>query len=90
MNNVIVEYDNFSKDNSNVQKITFDLLPDIFLSLSQETVNDNENSDVDSSEFALLISMTYKHTDEIEITGTIDKETLNALIRSLIIFKGQL
>lgn len=90
MNNVIVEYDNFSKDNSNVQKITFDLLPDISLSLSQETVNDNENSDVDSSEFALLISMTDKHTDEIEITGTIDKEALNALIISLIIFKGQL
>ena len=90
MNNVIVEYDNFSKDNSNVQKITFDLLPDISLSLSQETVNNNENSDVDSSEFALLISMTNKHTDEIEITGTIDKEALNALIISLIIFKGQL
>lgn len=34
--------------------------------------------------------MTDKHTDEIEITGTIDKETLNALIISLIIFKGQL
>ena len=90
MNNVIVEYDNFSKDNSNVQKITFDLLPDISLSLSQETVNDNENSEGDSSEFALSISMTDKHTDEIEITGTIDKETLNALIISLIIFKGQL
>lgn len=100
MNNVIVEYNDFSKEKSSVEKITFDLLPNISLSLSQETAetetsSDTENTETENtenveSEGVLAISMVDKQTDETEITGSLDKETLNALIRSLIIFRGQL
>lgn len=38
----------------------------------------------------LSISMTDKETEETTITGTLDDETINALIRSLSIFKGQM
>ncbi len=96
MNNVIVEYNDFSKENSNVEKITFDLLPNVSLTFSQGTSADTdgndetENTDTETNEGVLSISMVDKQTDETEITGAIDIETLNALIRSLIIFRGQI
>ena len=36
MSNVLVEYSDFSKENTYVEKITFDLLPNVTLILYQE------------------------------------------------------
>lgn len=96
MNNVIVEYNDFSKDNSNVEKITFDLLPNVSLTFMQDASTETDESgeaektDATTNEGVLTITMVDKQTDETEITGSIDIETLNALIRSLIIFRGQI
>lgn len=85
MSNVLVEYSDFSKENTYVEKITFDLLPSVTLILSQETTDDG-----DETVSTLSISMTDKETEETAITGTLDDEIINALIRSLSIFKGQM
>lgn len=85
MSNVLVEYSDFSKENTYVEKITFDLLPSVTLILSQETTGDD-----DETVSTLSISMTDKETEETAITGTLDDEIINALIRSLSIFKGQM
>lgn len=85
MSNVLVEYSDFSKENTFVEKITFDLLPSVTLILSQETTGDG-----DETVSTLSISMTDKETEETAITGTLDDEIINALIRSLSIFKGQM
>lgn len=85
MSNVLVEYSDFSKENTYVEKITFDLLPNVTLILYQETTGD-----ADEAVSTLSISMTDKETEETAITGTLDDETINALIRSLSIFKGQM
>lgn len=85
MSNVLVEYSDFSKENTYVDKITFDLLPSVTLILYQETTGD-----ADEAVSTLSISMTDKETEETAITGTLDDETINALIRSLSIFKGQM
>lgn len=85
MSNVLVEYSDFSKENTYVEKITFDLLPSVTLILYQETIDDD-----DEAVSTLSISMTDKETEETAITGTLDDETINALIRSLSIFKGQM
>lgn len=85
MSNVLVEYSDFSKENTYVEKITFDLLPSVTLILYQETTGDD-----DEEVSTLSISMTDKETEETAITGTLDDETINALIRSLSIFKGQI
>lgn len=85
MSNVLVEYSDFSKENTYVEKITFDLLPSVTLILSQETTGDG-----DETASTLSISMTDKETEETAITGTLDDEIINALIRSLSIFKGQM
>jgi len=85
MSNVIVEYDDFSRDNSNVEKITFDLLPNTELNLIQST--SGEGSETVTK---LSISMVNKGTEEVEITGDLDDATLNSLIRSLTIFRTQL
>lgn len=85
MSNVLVEYSDFSKENTYVEKITFDLLPSVTLILSQETTGDG-----DETVSTLSISMTDKETEETAITGTLDDEIINALIRSLSIFKGQM
>ena len=85
MSNVLVEYSDFSKENTYVEKITFDLLPSVTLTLSQETTGDG-----DETVSTLSISMTDKETEETAITGTLDDEIINALIRSLSIFKGQM
>lgn len=85
MSNVSVEYSDFSKENTYVEKITFDLLPSVTLILYQETTGDD-----DEAVNTLSISMTDKETEETAITGTLDDETINALIRSLSIFKGQM
>lgn len=84
MSNVLVEYSDFSKENTYVEKITFDLLPSVTLILYQETTDDG-----DEAVSTLSISMTDKETEETAITGTLDDETINALIRSLSIFKYQ-
>lgn len=84
MSNVLVEYSDFSKENIYVEKISFDLLPSVTLILYQETIDDD-----DEAVSTLSISMTDKETEETAITGTLDDETINALIRSLSIFKGQ-
>ena len=96
MNNVIVEYNDFSKDKSKVEKITFDLLPNVSLILSQEQ-NENETDESAETENEntesngiLSLSMIDKQTDQTEITGSLDEETLNALIRSLTIFRSQI
>lgn len=89
MTNVIVEYNDFSKDNSNVEKITFDLLPNTELSLCQ--AEPDANTDAEESETnQLSITMVNKGTEEVEITGNLDEDTLNALIRSLNIFRNQM
>lgn len=85
MSNVSVEYSDFSKENTYVEKITFDLLPNVTLILYQETTGDGAEA-----VSTLSISMTDKETEETAITGTLDDETINALIRSLSIFKGQM
>jgi len=85
MSNVLVEYSDFSKENTYVEKISFDLLPSVTLILYQETTGD-----ADEAVSTLSISMTDKETEETAITGTLDDETINALIRSLSIFKGQM
>lgn len=85
MSNVSVEYSDFSKENTYVEKITFDLLPSVTLILYQETTGDD-----DEAVNTLSISMTDKETEETAITGTLDDETINVLIRSLSIFKGQM
>lgn len=85
MSNVLVEYSDFSKENTYVEKITFDLLPNVTLILYQETTGD-----ADEAVSTLSISMTDKETEETAITGTLDDEIINALIRSLSIFKGQM
>lgn len=85
MSNVLVEYSDFSKENTYVEKITFDLLPSVTLILSQETTDDG-----DETVSTLSISMTDKETEETAITGTLDDKIINALIRSLSIFKGQM
>lgn len=87
MSNVLVEYSDFSKENTYVEKITFDLLPSVTLILYQETTGDGDGDEAAST---LSISMTDKETEETAITGTLDDETINALIRSLSIFKGQM
>lgn len=75
ISNVSVEYNDFSKENTYVEKITFDLLPSVTLILYQETTGDD-----DEAVSALSISMTDKETEEMAITGTLDDETINALI----------
>ena len=92
MPNVIVDYNDFSKDNSNVEKIEFDLLPNTTLVLSQvhlqqETEGEGEG---DEPTGKLSITMIDKGTEEVEISGELDNETLNALIRSLNIFRNQI
>lgn len=100
MANVTVKYNDFSKNNSIVEQITFDLLPNVTLILSQNdiannTVTDSENSEQEQEQdnsvsSELTIAMVDKSTDQVEITGVLDDDILNALIRSLSIFRGQM
>lgn len=90
MPNVIVDYNDFSKDNSNVVKIEFDLLPNTTLILSQVQVQQETESDNDEPTSKMSITMVNKGTEEVEITGELDNDTLNALIRSLNIFRNQM
>lgn len=76
MSLVKVEYTDFSRDNSEVQKITFELLPNTILTLVQDEGN-------------LNLSMSDESTDNVEISGTLDLESINNLIRSLTIFRNQ-
>jgi len=76
MSLVKVEYTDFSRDNSSVQKITFELLPNTILTLVQDEGNIN-------------LSMSDESTENVEISGVLDFESVNNLIRSLTIFKNQ-
>lgn len=76
MSLVKVEYTDFSRDNSEVQKITFELLPNTILTLVQDGGS-------------LNLSMSDESTDNVEISGTLDLESINNLIRSLTIFRNQ-
>ena len=76
MSLVKVEYTDFSRDSSEVQKITFELLPNTILTLIQDEGN-------------LNLSMSDESTDNVEISGTLDLESINNLIRSLTIFRNQ-
>ena len=91
MSDVIVKYSDFSRDKSVVDEIIFDLLPNTTLVLSQDNVeNNSEENNEETVSNNLIIYMVDKSTDEVEISGELDIETINALIRSLIIFRGQL
>ena len=81
MGNVNVDYSDFSKDNPIVDKIIFHLLPNTLLVLNQTTENESTS---------LSISMINTESDEVEISGTLNTDTINSLIRSLSIFKKQL
>lgn len=74
---VTVEYDNFYKDSENVQSIEFELIEGITLRLEE-------------AEGVITMTMVDTSTEETELTGTLDEETLNNLIRSLNILKLQL
>lgn len=76
---VTVEYDDFSKDKTSVQKISFELIENTMLVLTE---NKTDNT--------VVISMIDTETDDTELNGELDIETLNNLIRSLNIFKNQL
>lgn len=86
MSNVNVDYSDFSKDNPVVDKIVFHLLPNTILVLQQET----EEQGTENEATSLSISMINTESDEVEISGTLDTNTINSLIRSLSIFKKQL
>lgn len=86
MSNVNVDYSDFSKDNPVVDKIVFYLLPNTILVLQQET----EAQGTENEATSLSISMINTESDEVEISGTLDTNTINSLIRSLSIFKKQL
>ena len=77
MSTVKVEYSDFSKDNSVVEKIEFELLPNINLTL----VN---------GESTIILSMSDTSTENVELSGTLDKETVINLIRCLSILKNQM
>lgn len=76
MGNVTVEYSDFAKEKSIVEKISFKLIPNTTLELLQENESD--------------LSMTMTSTDGTVLSGTLDLETIAALIRSLVIFKNQI
>lgn len=76
MGNVTVEYSDFAKEKSIVEKISFELIPNTTLELFQENESD--------------LSMTMTSTDGTVLSGTLDLETIAALIRSLVIFKNQI
>ena len=77
MSNVTVIYDDFTKNNSSVTEISFELIDDVIITLKQ-------NDDV------VNITMNDSDTGEVELTGDLDLEILNNLIRSLNIFKNQI
>lgn len=76
MGNVTVEYSDFAKEKSIVEKISFELIPNTTLELFQGNESD--------------LSMTMTSTDGTVLSGTLDLETIAALIRSLVIFKNQI
>lgn len=88
MSNVIVEYSDFSKENSQIEKITFELLTNVNLEIKQITSGEGEEETK-----SLTITMTTEDNENQETTlvsGTLDNESINALIRSLLIFRNQL
>lgn len=77
MGKVNVVYNDFSRDNTVVEKITFELLPSTILSLEE----------IDGE---IEITMSDSSTDDVKLSGTFDSESLDNLIRSLSIFKSQI
>ena len=91
MANVIVKYSDFSKDNSKVEKIILELLPNkiVVLELNEQESTDETDTEAVNEDNNITLSMVDKETDEIQISGSLDKETVNALIRSLNILRSQ-
>lgn len=91
MANVIVKYSDFSKDNSKVEKIILELLPNkiVVLELNEQESADETDTEAVNEDNNITLSMVDKETDEIQISGSLDKETVNALIRSLNILRSQ-
>ncbi|MBR4589372.1 MAG: hypothetical protein IKO36_01805 [Bacteroidaceae bacterium] len=91
MANVIVKYSDFSKDNSKVEKIILELLPNkiVVLELNEQESADETDAEAVNENNNITLSMVDKETDEIQISGSLDKETVNALIRSLNILRSQ-
>ena len=91
MANVIVKYSDFSKDNSKVEKIILELLPNkiVVLELNEQESADETDTEAVNEDNNITLSMVDKETDEVQISGSLDKETVNALIRSLNILRSQ-
>jgi len=65
--------------NSMADEITFELLTDIILKLKYDKENEG-----------LIIGMSDKITDNTELSGKLDFEGLNTLIKSLTIIRNQI
>ncbi len=74
---VKVEYSDFSKDNSIIDKIEFELLPETTLTLV------NNETDI-------TLTMSNSSTESVELSGNLTKEQVTNLIRCLSLLKNQL
>lgn len=77
MANVYVNYDNFSKDHQFIKSVMFELLPNTQLILERDESNVN-------------LTLADKETDSVSLTGTLDEEILNNLIKSLCLIRNQI
>lgn len=77
MANVYVNYDNFSKDHQSIKSVMFELLPNTELKLERE-------------EDAVSLTLADKETDSVSLTGNLDEEMLNNLIKSLCLIRNQI
>ena len=77
MANVYENYDNFSKDHQSIKSVMFELLPNTQLILEREESN-------------ISLTLTDKETDSVSLTGTLDEEILNNLIKSLCLIRNQI
>lgn len=74
---VKVEYSDFSKDNSVIEKIEFELLPDNTL-----TLINNDTS--------ITLTMSDSSTENVELSGELTKDQVTNLIRCLSMLKNQM
>lgn len=77
MANVYVNYDNFSKDHQSIKSVMFELLPNTQLTLERDESNVN-------------LTLTDNETDSVSLTGALDEEILNNLIKSLCLIRNQI
>ena len=59
------------------------------LELNEQESADETDTEAVNEDNNITLSMVDKETDEIQISGSLDKETVNALIRSLNILRSQ-